>query len=191
MAVLVPRFPSGWRDWSASLSLPSPPGSSCYSHSPGHPFSPVRAVSPCAGTPGSPVLSAHTCLTSGRVPVLSCRVPVPRAQHWGCPAPGCGPREPLQPPADLHRESPSHGVPWQVPFHLPGLGLPQPLPIVQSLSIFQAPSTKENGISHFHCSVNPWRHETNVESKETSASISCLFPSLAWKMLHCTPQREK
>lgn len=74
MAVLVPRFPSGWRDWSASLSLPSPPGSSCYSHSPGHPFSPVRAVSPCAGTPGSPVLSAHTCLTSCCVPVLSCPV---------------------------------------------------------------------------------------------------------------------
>lgn len=74
MAVLVSKFPSGkyfwvWRDWWASVSLSSSPGSSCYSHIPRHPFSPLRAVSPCAGASSSPVLSAHMS------DVLSCPCP--------------------------------------------------------------------------------------------------------------------
>lgn len=61
MAVLAPRFPTGrhgqgWRDWWASLFLPSPWESSSYSQSPRHPFGPLRAVpvlEPCA--PGPPM----------------------------------------------------------------------------------------------------------------------------------------
>lgn len=160
MAVLVPRFPSGrhcqgWGYSQASLSLPSSLGTPAITQ-----YTPSAlwgCQSLCWDTTCSPVLFGPP---TGQHPGLSLspgRCPVPTAGAALLLAgaemdPDCCPRESLQ-PSDFCEEPPSHEVSWQASLHLPCITVCHKPP--GCLPIVQLPSTKESGISHPHCSINP------------------------------------
>lgn len=177
-----------------SLHVPCPAlrGLPHHGHSPRHPFSPPRAVSPCAGVPALPCWPTHG--------PASQPVPVPRA--GGCPAPGWGWDRPWP---LLQEAPPAPGWPPRGPTIPRGVLAGAPSPALRhcprQASSVSAHCTASQHKGKWHrpfplpSNASATRHPhwstRRLKGQPLSSTDFLLFAPPALKILHCTPQREK
>lgn len=122
--------------------------------------------------------------------------PVPRTD-LSCSLLGLRQTDWLQPqgapaaPADLHGESPSRGVSWQVPIHLLGFGFLSLCPLSSLCPFSRSPAQRKMALVVSTTLQIPGNTKPAWRVQRHLLPSTVFFPSLAWKMLHCAPQWEK